>query len=170
MAYKFRSKCNAVLFLNVVLQLIDILSSLGQYLRLLRSIIAICIGSNDGMHFSIFILFSFLSLHLTPKWPPFYCSVLFCCQFSPFSLFLSSKFKQKRSRLNEERRPPLNANLDRVRKWRPINYSFVLMLIFSPASLACKTRKEFFLSNGARQENQPGEKERKLAKEESGHL
>lgn len=128
MAYKFTREYNAVLFLNVVyiLPLIDILSSLGQYLRLLRSIIAICIGSNDGMHFSVFIQ----SLHLLSKWPPFYCSFLLCCQFSPFASFLGSKFKQKIFGSNQEQMPSLNPNLDLICRRRPINYSLGFVPIF----------------------------------------
>ena len=96
--------CNAFLFLNVVLQLIDIFSY--QYLPLwgvllhyywvyyyyyyyyyskriiaLRSIFAICIGSNHRMHFSVFI-------QSTPYSKMAALLLFFNFQFSPFASFL----------------------------------------------------------------------------------
>lgn len=110
-------------------------------------IIAICIGSNHGMHFSVFI-------QSTPYSKMSAILLFFNFQFSPFASFLSSKFKRKRFGLNAERRPPLNANIDLIRKWRLINCSLVFTLkLSSVASLACKNWKEFLLSNEAGEQN-----------------
>lgn len=98
----------------------------------MRSIIAICIGSNHGMHFSVFI-------QSTPYSKMAAILLFLNFQFSSFGSFLNSKFKWKRFGLNAERRPPLNANIDLIRKWRLMNGSLVFTLkLSSLASLAYK--------------------------------